>query len=240
MAYSSRWLSYDQDDRRRRRGGRRKWPWLLLLLLLLAGLLVAGWAWYENSEGVALAQPVAIQTALPALLTDDAMVIYVVDDSGSLNPYLSDLRQAVRDVSQRDIKNSEVAMLLHGDYPTSVLFDFTEPENIPWDSAIQTIAAQSSTEWMYKALDEARHMLIDKPDCYQQSVAMFFEQERCFQKMIVLIGDGNTFDPESSEDVISKLEQTKIAVHTVYLGDGDQSAMQTIATRTGGEFVRVR
>ena len=77
MAANYHWISYDaRDDGRRRR---RKWPWILLLLLLLAAILVGGWLWYESSEGIDLAQPVAIQTALPALLTDDTMVVYVVD-----------------------------------------------------------------------------------------------------------------------------------------------------------------
>lgn len=237
MAYNQRWLTYDTLDPRPR--GRRKWPWFLLLALL-AGLVAVGWYWFENSEDLDLTQPVAIQAALPALLIDDTMVVYVVDDSGSLKPYLTDLRQAVQDVSQQEAKNSEVAMLLHGDYPTTVLFDFTSPSSIPWASTIETITAQSRTEWMYKALDEARQMLLDKPSCHQRTTLMFFERTQCLQKMIILIGDGSTSDPELGEATISKLEQAKIVVHTVYLGAGDQFAMQTIATRTEGEFVRVR
>ena len=99
MASPQHWLSYDLDDRRR--GGRRRWPWLLLLIPLLAGFVAAGWAWYENSEGIDLAQPVAIQAALPALLVDDTMVVYVVYDSGSMQDKLLPLHQALHEVAAK-------------------------------------------------------------------------------------------------------------------------------------------
>lgn len=167
MASPQHWLSYDLDDRRRQRGGRRKWPWLLLLLLLLAGLVAAGWAWYENSEGIDLAQPVAIQTALPVLLTDDSMVVYVVDDSGSMEDKLLPLHQALHEVAAKPTENSEIAMLMFGS-SHQMLFDFSEPDTVPWDDAIPSFAANSGGTAMFLALDKGLEYASGTPGLYRE------------------------------------------------------------------------
>ena len=178
MAYSQHWLSYDQDNRRRRRDGRRRWPWFLLLLLLLAGLAIAGWAWYENTEGIDLAQPVAIQAALPALLTDDAMVIYVVDNSGSMEDKLLPLHQALHEVAAKPTENSEIAMLMFGS-SYQMLFDFSEPDAAPWDTTIPSFTADGGGTAMFLALERALDLLPERQVCVEQSQFVVFERTVC-------------------------------------------------------------
>ena len=262
MAYSSRWLSYDQDDRRRGRGGRRKWPWLLLLLLLLAALLVAGWAWYENSEGVDLAQPVAIQTALPALLTDDAMVVYVVDNSGSMQDKLLPLHQALHEVAAKPTENSEIAMLMFGS-SHQMLFDFAKPDAAPWDTAIPSFAAGSGGTAMFLALEGALEILPEDQVCVEETQFFVFSATTCRQNRIVLMSDGIANDafvmsgtPMSSNlsaqqeaellqeqssleaSIVERLIRSGTPVDTIAFGiDADEAGLKVISDVTGGTFI---
>ena len=123
MAANYHWISYDaRDDGRRRR---RKWPgWILLVLrlLLLMTAITCG-SWY----GYAVATSDPIQTVLPDLLVDDAMTIYVVDDSGSMVFKKDSLHEASRQLVDKPVQNSQVALLMFGS-SYRLLFDFTEPD----------------------------------------------------------------------------------------------------------------
>ena len=261
MAYSQHWLSYDQDDQRRQRGGRRKWPWFLLLLLL-AGLAAAGWAWYENSEGIDLAQPVAIQAALPALLTDDAMVVYVVDNSGSMEDKLSPLHQALHEVAAKNTDNSEIAMLMFGS-SHQMLFDFSEPDAAPWDAAIPSFTGGGGGTAMFLALEKASDILPEHQVCVEQSQFVVFDRTVCRQNRIVLMSDGFANDsfvmsgtpysaPLSAEQeaqllqqqsslqasIIERLVQSGTPVDTIALGiDADEAGLRLISEMTGGTFI---
>ena len=237
MAYSARWLSYDQDDGRRRRGGRRRWPWFLLLLVLLAALLVAGWAWYENSEGIDLAQPVAIQTALPALLIDDTMVVYVVDDSGSMKGKLLPLHQALHEVADKPTENSEIAVLMFGS-SHQMLFDFAEPDAAPWDDAIPSFTAGSGGTAMFMALQKALDMLPDRLVCTEKTRFIFFGETVCRQNRIVLMSDGMAGDVGFAEGTLTDLVQSGVPVDTVAFGvDADEEGLRLISDVTGGTFI---
>ena len=181
----------------------------------------------------------SIQEALPTLMMDNSIIVYVVDDSGSLNRYLGVLRQVLQEVSQKQADSGEIAMLIYGDYPTRWLFEFTDSEDAPWESAIYDLTAASENQRMYQALDEARQMLVDKPGCPDNRSA---GAPICLQKSIVLVGDGDTakLDALRREAVIRKLTQSNIAVNTIHIGRGNEDALQTIASRTGGTFIRVR
>lgn len=261
MAYSQHWLSYDLDDGRRRRG-RRKWPWLLLLLLLLAGLVAAGWAWYENSEVIDLTQPVAIQAALPALLTDDAMVVYVVDNSGSMEDKLLPLHQALHEVAAKPTENSEIAMLMFGS-SHQMLFDFSEPDAAPWDTAIPSFAASGGGTAMYLALEEALELLPERQVCVEEAQFFVFTTTTCRQNRIVLMSDGFANDAfvmsgmpmspnlsaqqeaellqEQSSLEVSVMElliQSGTPVDTIAFGiDADEEGLKLISDATGGTFI---
>ncbi|MCY4557987.1 MAG: VWA domain-containing protein [Chloroflexi bacterium] len=255
-------MSYDQDNGRRRRGGRRKWPWFLLLLVLLAALLVAGWAWYENSEGVDLAQPVAIQTALPVLLTDDAMVVYVVDNSGSMEDKLLPLHQALHEVAAKPTENSEIAVLMFGS-SHQMLFDFAEPDVAPWDTAIPSFTAGSGGTAMFLALEEAMDMLPERQVCVEETQFFVFSTTTCRQNRIVLMSDGIANDafvmsgtPMSSNlsaeqeaellqeqtsleaSIVERLVRSGTPVDTIAFGiDADEAGLKLISDVTGGTFI---
>ena len=181
----------------------------------------------------------SIQEALPVLMMDDSIIVYVVDDSGSLNRYLGVLRQVLQEVSQKQADNGEIAMLIYGDYPTRWLFEFTDSVDAPWESAIHDLTAASENQRMYQALAEAHQMLVDKPGCPDNPSA---GAPICLQKSIVLVGDGDTekLDALRREAVIGKITRSNIAVNAIHIGRGNEDALQSIASRTGGTFIRVR
>ena len=263
MASPQHWITYDARDRRVEGGGwrRRKWPWLLFLLLLLA-LLTIGWLWYDNSEGVDFTQPVAIQAALPALLTDDAMIVYVVDDSGSMQDKLASLRQALREVSNKSTDNSEIALLMFGD-TNRMLFDFTEPDDVRWDDAISSFTAGSGGTAMFLALQEALDMLPNSQVCVEKSRFIFFDETVCRQNRIVLMSDGMANDilqirnitntgmmsaaqvteleeaqTEFEATIIDLLVASDVPVDTIALGvDADEEGLRRISNATDGRFM---
>ena len=263
MSSEPRWIYYEDDDRRRRPGGPgRRWPWLLLLLLLLLIAAGAVWLWYENSEDIDLTQPVAIQAALPALLTDDIMAVYVVDDSGSMEDKLSSLYEALHEVADKPADNSEIALLMFGD-TNRILFDFTEPDDAPWDTAIPSFTAGSGGTSMFLALQEALAMLPDDPACTENTRFIFFDESVCRQNRIVLMSDGMANDilhirnitntrmmstseeadlikaqAEFEESVIRQLIESAVAVDTIALGfDADEEGLLFISDLTGGRFI---
>ena len=263
MAREPRWIYYEVDDQRRSPGGtRRRWPWLLFLLPLLLVAAGAGWLWYDNSEDIDFTQPIAIQAALPALFTDDVMVVYVVDDSGSMSDKLSPLRQALREVADKPTENSEIALLMFGD-TNRALFDFTEPDDAPWDNAISSFTAGSGGTAMFLALQEALEMLPDAPVCTEQTRFIFLDETVCRQNRIVLMSDGMANDilqirniadtrmlsPSQEADlreaqaefettVIDLLEESNVPVDTIALGvDADEAGLRFISDATGGRFI---
>ena len=111
----------------------------------------------DNSVSVDLAEPVTIQEALPALLTDHVTVVYVVDDSGSMWEKLLPLHQALHEVAAKDAEGSEIAMLMFGQ-SHQMLFDFTESQAAPWDTAIPSFMAQGgSTQYVLGVAGGARY-----------------------------------------------------------------------------------
>jgi uncharacterized protein YegL len=238
MAANYHWISYDaRDDGRRRR---RKWPWILLLLLLLAAILVGGWLWYESSEGIDLAQPVAIQTALPALLTDDTMVVYVVDDSGSMEEKLLPLQQALQEVANKPTENSEIALLMFGE-TNRVLFDFAEPDAAPWADAIPSFTAGSGGTAMFLALQKAVDMLPARPVCTEKTRFIVFGETVCRQNRIVLMSDGMAGDVQFARETLTDLVQSGVPVDTVAFGvDADEEGLRLISDVTRGRFIRAR
>ena len=218
-------------------GRRRKWPWFLLLLLLLATLLTAGWLWYENSEGIDFTQPVAIQVALPELLVDDTMVVYVVDDSGSMGDKLLPLHQALHEVAAKPTENSEIALLMFG-VTNQMLFDFTEPDTAPWDDAIPSFTAGSGGTAMFLALQKALDVLPSRPVCTEKSRFIFFDETVCRENRIVLMSDGRAGDVGFAQETIIALVQSRVPVDTIAFGvDADEDGLRLISDATGGIFI---
>ena len=262
MASPQHWISYDYYSRDGRRRRRSRWPWFLLLIPLLAGLLIGGWFWYDSAEGIDFTQPVAIQSALPALLSDDAMVVYVVDDSGSMEDKLLPLHQALHEVAAKPTENSEVAMLMFGSSHL-MLFDFSEPDAVSWDAAIPSFTAGSGGTAMFLALEKALEMLPERQACVEQSRFIIFDETVCRQNRIVLMSDGFANDSfvmsgtsmsaqlsaqQEAEllqeqasleaSVIEQLVQSGVPVDTIAFGiDADEEGLRLISDATGGAFI---
>ncbi len=237
MASPQHWISYDyySSDSRRRRQSR--WPWFLLLIPLLAALLVVGWFWYDSAEGTDFTQPVAIQSALPALLTDDTMVVYVVDDSGSMEDKLLPLHQALQEVAAKPTDNSEIAMLMFG-ATNQMLFDFSEPDAAPWDTAIPSFTASSGGTAMFLALQKALDMLPARPVCTEKTRFIFFDETICRQNRIVLMSDGMAGDVKFAQATLTELIHSGIPVDTIAFGvDADEEGLRLISNATGGTFI---
>ena len=227
------WLSQEPGGPNRR----RKWPWILLLLLLLALLIIGVGYVLNESDGIVSGAPAPIQTILPVLLTDDAMVVYVVDDSGSMTDKLSPLHEALHELANKPTDNSEIALLMFGD-EAQLLFDFTEPDTASWDTAIPSFAAQSGGTAMFTALQEAQRMLPDRPVCQEQSRWLLFSKTVCRENRIVLMSDGMASDFEIAEETIDDLVQSAVPVDTVAFGaDADEQMLQLLADATGGSFI---
>ena len=240
MSTNSYWLSY--DDRADRRRPRRKWPWVLLLAsLLLAAALLTAFAYAgQNTGTIDLAEPVAIQEALPALLTDNVTAVYVVDDSNSMWEKLLPLHEALHEVKDKHTENSELAMLMFGT-EHRMLFDFAEPGSAPWDDVIPSFTAESSNTNMFAALAEALTMMPGQPTCWEETKWVFFTETFCRERRIVLMSDGQASDPHIAQDVMPDLIRSGIPVDTVAFGeDADRDGLRNIADATGGKFVEAR
>ena len=262
MSSPQHWISYDYYGRDARRRRQSRWPWFLLLIPLLAALLVGGWFWYDSAEGTDFTQPVAIQAALPALLADDAMVVYVVDDSGSMEDKLLPLHQALHEVAAKPAENSEIAMLRFGS-SHQTLFDFSEPDAAPWDTAIPSLVGGSGGTAMFLALERALDMLPEDQVCVEETQFFVFSSTNCRQNRIVLMSDGFANDafvmsgtPMSSNlsaqqeaellqeqsslevTIIERLVQSGTPVDTIAFGvDADEEGLRSISDRTGGVFI---
>lgn len=232
MSYPSHWLSYDLDanGRHPRPGGRPRWPWWILLafllLLLLTGGTIAGW------YGYALVTSDPIQTVLPDLLTDDSMTVYVVDDSGSMGLKTKALHEAMHEVADKPAHNSQVALIMFGDSHRT-LFDFTDPADAPWNTAIPYFQAESGGTNMFTALRGAHQMMPDSPVCGDSA---------CRQKRIVLMSDGIANDTELAESTVSMLKSSDVAVDTVAVGIFfiNTGALRNISEITGGVYTKSR
>ncbi len=233
---TSYWLSY--DGRYDRRPPRRKWPWVLLLIALLLVVLSTALAFAgDEADLIDLTEPVAIEQALPALLTDNVTVIYVVDDSGSMWEKLLPLHEALHEVSGKHTENSEIAMLKFGQHH-EMLFDFSEPSEASWNNAIPSFTAGSGNTHMYTALKEAFAMMPDQPNCWDKTRWLFWKETICRERRIVLMSDGIASDPHLSSDVMPELVLSGIPVDTIAFGeDADRFGLKKLSDATGGRFV---
>ena len=236
MSTNSYWLSY--DDRYDRRRPRRKWPWVLLLAVLLLAALLTAFAFAgRDAVSINLAEPVTIQEALPALLVDNVTVVYVVDDSGSMEEKLLPLHQALHDVAHKHTENSEIAVMRFGD-TTEMLFDFTEPSAADWDTSIPAFTATSGRTNLYQALISALDAMPVQPTCVEYRRWLVFTETICRERRIVLMSDGHASDPHLVADVMRPVVLSGIPVDTVAFGaDADRVGLQNIADATGGRFV---
>ncbi len=209
----------------------------MLLFLLLALLIIGAGYFYVDPGNTIGGAPAPIQTVLPVLLTDNAMVIYVVDDSGSMEDKLLPLHEALHAVANKPTDNSAIALLMFGD-SAHLLFDFTEPDKASWDTAIPSIAAQSGSTAMFTALQEAQRMLPDRPLCQEKRRWLLFSKTVCRQNRIVLMSDGGATDFEIAQTTIDVLVQSGVPVDTVAFGvDADEQTLRLLADVTGGSFV---
>lgn len=236
MSTSSYWLTYDARDDRRR--PRRKWPWFLLAAVLLLAALFTAFAFAgRNAASIDLAEPVSIQEALPALLVDNVTAVYVVDNSGSMAGKLLPLHEALHEVAHKHTENSEVAVMRFGN-AVEVLFNFAEPSEADWDTAIPSFIADSGGTNLYTALMVALEAMPARPTCLEHRRWLVLKETICRERRIVLMSDGQASDPHMAQDAMTVLVPSGIPVDTVAFGeDADRNGLRNIAAATGGRFV---
>ena len=153
-------------------------------------------------------------------------VIYVVDDSGSMDGDFPEVRKALREVQDADgVSKVKVALIAFGTSP-KVMFDLTEHEDAPWDSHIDSLGGYKGGTNYSRALQQARIML---------------KQESLNNKKIVFMSDSQ-LPVAYFQNVLSQLVSDGIVVDTVFFGEHygeNKGAMEKISTDTGGTHTDV-
>ena len=157
---------------------------------------------------------------LASTLPPDA-VIYVVDDSGSMDGDWPEVRTALREVRDTErMPKVKVALIAFGTNP-KVFFGLTEHEDAPWDSHIDSLGGYKGGTNYSKALQAARLMLNSEP---------------LNNKKIVFMSDSQ-LPVAYFQGTLSQLVKDGIVVDTVFYGqhyEENKGAMEKISTDTGG------
>ena len=160
------------------------------------------------------------QPILTSTLPPDA-VIYVVDDSGSMDGDWPEVRTALREVRDTErMPKVKVALIAFGTNP-KVFFGLTEHEDAPWDSHIDSLGGYKGGTNYSKALQAARTMLNGEP---------------LNNKKIVFMSDSQ-LPVAYFQGTLSQLVKDGIVVDTVFFGqhyEENKGAIQKISTDTGG------
>lgn len=238
MARNAYFLSYDARDNRRLRVGRR-WPWYLFAICLAFALLGLLGLMLVDGDGpdLQLSEPVAIQEALPALLTTDSTIVYVIDDSDSMGNKVESLHEALRELDRKQTENSAVAVVRFGN-DFSKLFDFREHSDAPWRSIISDFNATSGGTYMFTALSESVDMIQAQPECIVTKRWVIFSKTTCKDRRVVLMSDGMASDSDLAAEILPEIIQSGIPIDTVAFGDdADRTTLRLIADSTGGRSV---
>ena len=160
-------------------------------------------------------------TAIPAQQTPvSTSIVYVVDDSGSMDGDFREVRAALEEVRDSTMTGTKVALIAFGTI-TETLFELTEHSDAPWDAHIDSFGGKLGGTFNTAALRSARALL---------------DADAADYKKIVLFTDAQSSYPTGEMEAI---RDSGIVVDTVAFGDqfsNQFTVLQRIAAETGGSY----
>ena len=159
--------------------------------------------------------------------TTTTSIIYIVDDSGSMDGDFPEVRDALEDVRDQPMADTKVALIAFGLWPIT-RFGLTNHSSAPWDDYINSFSGKlGSTRYVY-ALRGAK-ALLDVDDAV-------------FKKVIFLTDGGNDHGHYPGAEVAA-MSDASIVVDTVAFGDSfahtDFANLKSMASTTRGSYRRV-
>ncbi len=162
-------------------------------------------------------------------------VVYVVDDSGSMDgdwPEVQTALKAVRDMT--GVTNTKVALIAFGTVPTT-LFGLTDHASAPWDT---TLSGYTDHQTYLNSLTPITAFGGYKGGTFYvpalAAAQALLDADSAVTKKIVFMTDGQKDDPRDDDGAPNL---TSIIVDTTYFGNhytDNVDDLMTIATSTGG------
>lgn len=155
-------------------------------------------------------------------------IVYVVDDSGSMDGDFPEVRKALKDVRDTDMADTKVALIALGTNPTQVFGLTTHPADAqsrpgPWtDARINSFGGKLGGTYYKVPLENAK--------------ALLDADTTATTKRIIFLTDAQAPRPTA---VVQAIQDAGIVVDTIGFGDHyseNFSVIQKIATDTGGVY----
>ena len=163
------------------------------------------------------AGPAAISAQQTTVSTS---IVYVVDDSGSMDGDFREVRAVLEEVRDATMERTKVALIAFGTI-TQTLFELTEHSDAPWDEHINSFGGKLGGTFNAAPLQSAKALL---------------DADAADTKKIVFLTDAQASYPAAAMEAI---RASSIVVDTVAFGDqsSDQfTVLQRIAAETGGSY----
>lgn len=206
-----------------------------LVLLLVVGGLAAYFFWPDGEQN--LANLSANDTAanqssadiaadapqsLASFLDADTATVYVVDNSGSIRPYVGFLSSQVEKIGMESQENSEAALILFGTLYNEVL-PLGSIEEGEWARASTQVGNSMGNTHLFTAAIQGLALL--------EGVAPGIHRK------LVLLTDGAAHDKGLMSELVDSANRLGVSIDTIALGyDADGSMLQDLSARTGGAF----
>lgn len=183
-----------------------------------------GEGFFTTSTPIKVSWGEAGPTAISAQQTPaSASIVYVVDDSGSMDGDFREVRAALEEVRDATMERTKVALIAFG-MKTKTLFELTEHSDAPWDTHIDSFGGKLGGTFNSAALQSARELL---------------DADDADAKKIVFFTDAQASYPADEMEAIVAIVASGIVVDTVAFGDqfSDHfTVLQRIADETGGSY----
>ena len=156
--------------------------------------------------------------------TTTASIVYVIDDSGSMDGDFPEVRTALEAVRDETMATgTKVALIAFGSNPTT-LFALTDHSSAPWGDHIDSFGGRLGGTDYKKPLRNAKSLL---------------EADTADTKKVIFFTDGQRPYPTAE---VNALKAASVVVDTIAFGDhytGRFDAIEQIATTTGGVYCAV-
>lgn len=206
-----------------------------LMALLVIGGLAAYFFWPDGEQS--LANRSANDTAanqssadivadapqsLASFLDADTATVYVVDNSGSIAPYVGFLSSQVEKIGMGSQENSAAALILFGNQYNEVL-PLGSIDEDEWGRASAQVGSSMGGTYLFTAA--------------VQGLALLEGVDTGIHRKLVLLTDGEAHDKGLMSRLVDSANRLGVSIDTIALGDdADSSMLQDLSTRTGGTF----